>query len=117
VKFVADESVDAPITAAVRDAGHQVYAIVETEPGATDEVVLARSVALQAIPLKRDKDFGELVVRSAHPARGVILIRLPRASSSERAAHVSSVVREHSVRLDGSFVVISPRAVRIRPIP
>jgi len=41
VRFLADESCDFSVVAALRAAGHDVSAIVEINPGAEDEVVLA----------------------------------------------------------------------------
>ena len=40
MNFVADESVDHPIVIRLRQEGHTVPAIVEMEPGITDETVL-----------------------------------------------------------------------------
>jgi hypothetical protein len=39
MKFVADESVDQPIVVQLRADGHKVIAIVEIEPGISDENV------------------------------------------------------------------------------
>jgi hypothetical protein len=41
--FVADESCAAPVIRALREAGHDVLAIAEISPGATDEKVLERA--------------------------------------------------------------------------
>ena len=40
MNIVADESVDAPIVAALRQAGHDVSYIAELSPGVSDDVVL-----------------------------------------------------------------------------
>ncbi|MCU0599002.1 MAG: DUF5615 family PIN-like protein [Desulfobacterales bacterium] len=40
MNFVADESVDQPIVSLLRDQGHSVIAVVEMEPGISDETVL-----------------------------------------------------------------------------
>jgi hypothetical protein len=40
MKFVSDESVDQPIVVQLRADGHTVIAIVEMEPGVSDDTVL-----------------------------------------------------------------------------
>ena len=43
MRFLADESCDFVVVTALRTAGHDVSAIVEVNPGAEDEAVLALS--------------------------------------------------------------------------
>jgi hypothetical protein len=47
--IVADESVDAPIVAALRAAGYAVRAIAETSPSAADEIILREAVLDEAV--------------------------------------------------------------------
>jgi hypothetical protein len=44
MNFVADESCAAPVIRALRQAGHEVAAIAEVAPGATDDEVLERAL-------------------------------------------------------------------------
>jgi predicted nuclease of predicted toxin-antitoxin system len=43
MNFVADQSCAAPVIRALRQAGHEVAAIAEVAPGATDDQVLERA--------------------------------------------------------------------------
>jgi hypothetical protein len=46
---------------ALREAGHDVVAIAEIEPGATDDQVLERTLKEKRVLNTGDRDFGELV--------------------------------------------------------
>ena len=114
MKFVADESVDQPIVTHLREKGHTVLAIVELEPGISDETVLSIANEQKTVLLTGDKDFGELVFRDHQYAFGIVLIRLAGLSASEKAEIVASVVKTYESKLDQSFTVISSNNVRIR---
>lgn len=60
MKLLADENLDLTVVARLREAGHQVIAVAEMEPGISDDVVLDRANAEAAMLLTEDKDFGEL---------------------------------------------------------
>ena len=61
--LVADESVERQIIMALRDAGHDVLSIAESDPGLPDDRVLALAARERAVLLTLDTDFGELVHR------------------------------------------------------
>ena len=112
--LVADESVDAHIVAALRQAGYQVHYIAETQAGLTDEAVLRASRKRQAPLLTADKDFGELVFRQHQLMTGVVLLRLAGLNPLRKNQCVLAFVRNHLEQLHGGFAVVSPMAVRIR---
>ncbi len=60
MKFVADENVDLPIIARLRNDGHEVHAVVEMSAGIPDEEVLKQANQQGVVLLTGDKDFGEL---------------------------------------------------------
>ena len=115
MNFLADESVDQPIVERLRQDAHDVLAVVEMEPGISDETVLGRANQQGALLLTADKDFGELVFRQRRITAGVVLIRLAGLSAGMKGAIVSAVMREHGDELLQKFTVISPGMVRIRP--
>lgn len=114
MKLVADESVDFPIIAALRAAGHDVLAVVELAPGIDDETVLNLANQHHALLLTADKDFGELVYRLRRVHWGVVLIRLAGVNPQDKAALVARVVHLRIMELPGAFTVVSRRSVRIR---
>lgn len=64
-----------------------------------------------------DKDFGEIVFRRGHVARGVILIRLAGMKPRDKAARVAGAVVQLNSNLVGAFVVVGLRQLRTRPFP
>ena len=114
MKLVADESVDFPIIAALRTAGHDVLAVVELAPGIDDEAVLELANQQRALLLTADKDFGELVHRLRRVHWGVVLVRLAGLKPQEKAVLVERVFHLRISELVGAFTVISRRTVRIR---
>jgi predicted nuclease of predicted toxin-antitoxin system len=114
VSFVADESVDQQIVERLRKEGHDVWYIVETDPGASDEDVLNMAKRGGAILLTADKDFGEMVFRQRRITEGVVFIRLAGLSQKRKAEIVASAVKKHGEELLRAFSVITPGGIRIR---
>jgi predicted nuclease of predicted toxin-antitoxin system len=67
--------------------------------------------------LTEDKDFGELAIRHRSKTTGVLLVRLKGFTPPERAEVIASVLKKYGENLLGSFTVIKPRLVRVRPGP
>lgn len=116
VKFVDDEDVDHRIIERLRADGHDLLSISETSPRVTDDVVLDSANHERRPLITEDKGFGEMVVRQRRLSLGLILIRLDGLSPRTKAEIVSNAIREHESEIPGSFSVISPGSVRIRPI-
>lgn len=101
----------------MRAQGFDVAWISEDNPGAADELVLARCSNENAILLTLDKDFGELVFRRGLPAEcGVILFRFEAESPADFVEIALAAIRV-SEHLSGSFAVVSRDRVRVRPLP
>jgi len=113
VRLLADENLDPTIIEALRDAGHEVRAIRETNPRASDETVIEIARSEGRLVLTEDKDFGELVYNRAWPSPGVLLVRrFPSPSRAKPHAVVEAVsrLREEAVE---KFIVVEPGHVRI----
>ncbi len=114
MNLVADENVDAPIVAALRQEGHGVLYVRELEPGIPDTQVLSLANKRGSPLLTSDKDFGELVFRQGLVHAGVILLRLAGLPISRKAEILLSVLRSHADEMLGAFTLIAPAQVRIR---
>ena len=117
MNLLADESIDFPIVARLRQEGHNVAYIAELSPSISDEEVLHEANRKNALLLTADKDFGELVFRQKRVHNGVVLIRLFGMLSEIKAEIVAETIRDREADLSGAFAVISPGIVRIRRMP
>jgi predicted nuclease of predicted toxin-antitoxin system len=88
MRFLADESCDFRVVRGLRAAGHDVTAVIEISPGASDEAVIELAVRERRIFITEDPDFGQLVYASGQPTAGVILLRFPRDVRT-RCRHLS----------------------------
>jgi predicted nuclease of predicted toxin-antitoxin system len=113
VRFLADESCDFGVVRALRNAGHDVRAVVEDAPGATDAEVAADAAADGRVLLTEDKDFGRLVFSGAGPGEGVVFIRFPGNARQALAESMVEAVDKLGDRLAGGFAVVEPGRIRI----
>ncbi len=113
MRFLADESCDFAVVTALRGGGHDVTAVVVTNAGADDEVVLALARADARVLLTEDKDFGLLAYASVRETAGVILIRFPAGARRSLGQAVVDVVTTLGDRIMGAFIVLEPGRARL----
>jgi len=113
VRFLADESCDFAVVTALRGAGHDVTAVVETNASADDEVVLALARADVRTLLTEDKDFGLLAYAIVRETAGVILIRFPAGARKSLGQAVVDCVTALGERIEGAFIVLEPGRARL----
>ena len=116
MNFLADECCDALFVQGLRGDGHDVLYVKEAAPGTDDQTVLQMAAGQQRILLTEDKDFGELVVRLKLPAYGIVFIRMNPADSASKLARFRHLLLNHSPRLPGSLVVLTPKRARFRQL-
>jgi predicted nuclease of predicted toxin-antitoxin system len=117
MRMIVHENLTATATREHRSRGHDVLAVKETMPQATDDAILARAQAEDRVVVTHDKDFGELAFRYGLPAScGVSLIRLSGAGPTADNEQVLQVIES---RFDwaGHFSVSSRGRIRMRPLP
>ena len=117
MNFLADESRARPVILALREAGHDVVAIVEIARGATDDQVLERALKEKRVLITEDRDFGELVYARGRSSAGVILVRFPTRARRAKTATVVEAVSRLGSRLRDAFSVVEPGRVRISSRP
>jgi predicted nuclease of predicted toxin-antitoxin system len=115
VKVVADEGVDRPIVARLRQDGHEVDYVAEMDPGIDDDRVLSHANQQHALLMTADKDFGELVFMQGRLNAGVVLLRLAGVPPTQKANIVSDALAAHGSEMQGAFSVITDKMLRIRP--
>lgn len=117
MKFLADENLELKIVEALRSRGFDVETIEPSQRSASDPMVLAKAREEGRILLTNDKDFAELAFRRRLASSGIVLIRLPKLSSAEKAAHVVEEVVALGDRLAGMMTVLEQEATRRRALP
>jgi predicted nuclease of predicted toxin-antitoxin system len=117
VRFLADEHVPGSTIRALRDAGHQVWAVAEEAPGTPDPELLARAVAEGRVVLTFDRDFGALLFRAGAAAPpGVIFFRLDVFEPGFVTATVLALVAGAGQGIPGQFTVVDEERIRQRPL-
>ena len=117
MRFLADESCDFAVVRQLRSAGHDVSAVAEFRKRSVDQEVMDLAYYEQRILLTEDKDFGWLAFVAYAKTPGVVLIRFPASARNSLPATMSRVVVEFEHQIKGAFVVLTPGAVRISPLP
>ena len=113
MRFLADESCDAAVVAALRKAGYDVKAVAEDSSGAQDALVIDLARREQRILLAEGKDFGQLYRASSPASAGVVLLRFPGTVRGSVAHEVVAAIDSLGARLESAFTVIQPGRIRI----
>jgi predicted nuclease of predicted toxin-antitoxin system len=116
MRFLANENFPGAAVAALRAAGNDVVWIGTEAPGIRDQEVLSWAARDERILITFDKDFGELAKASGLPARcGVILLRLPMPRPDKVGERLADLIMARD-DWAGSFSVVEPGRVRMRPL-
>ena len=117
MNFLANENVPLALIEQLRASKQNVTWAHTEMRGASDDVILAKSVEQRRVLLTFDKDFGELVFnRGQNASCGVVLIRMDQANLEALVAQVTATLLS---RTDwaGSFSVIENDQIRMIPLP
>ena len=117
LRFLADESCDFSVVRALRTAGFDVVAVVESAPGATDERVIELGRSGGKILLTEDRDFGRLVFAATRATSGVSSSAFPRDAARSCPRRILDLIRREDDRLEKSFTVVGPNRIRITILP
>jgi predicted nuclease of predicted toxin-antitoxin system len=117
LRGLADENVPRASVLILREAGHDIVAVADTKPGASDREVLDMAVAEDRILLTFDRDFGVLVYRARVQApSGIVLFRFVPTSPEEPSEVILGLLERPELELEGYFTVVDRERVRQRPI-
>jgi predicted nuclease of predicted toxin-antitoxin system len=116
MKLLADECCDRGLVEELRQSGHDVLYIFESNRGAGDDNILALAFDQRRILLTEDKDFGELAYRLKKPAFGIILIRIGVKNRNLKWPRLNKLLETYPERCAGRFVVIDENKFRFRPL-
>jgi predicted nuclease of predicted toxin-antitoxin system len=113
VRFLVDESTGPEVAGWLRELGHDARSVYEQMRGKSDQEILNKGVQDRRIIITNDKDFGEMIYREGHQHVGVILLRLGDERTQQKIAALDRLLSAYSDRLEGNFVVVTERRIRI----
>lgn len=98
---------------ALVDSGHDVLSVLERNPIARDEDVLALALEEDRVLVTEDKDFGELVFVRRLPH--ACIIRFVDMPVAEKVAAMRDLIERHADAIqDGALIVVTQNRVRVR---
>lgn len=116
--FLANENFPLTSVRLMRDAGHDVAAVIQESPGTTDREVLSRAHQENRVLLTFDRDYGELIYRLGLPSPlGVVYLRFDPSTPEEPGEYLLNLLRSKNILLPGMFTVAEHGRVRQRPLP
>jgi len=117
LKWLADENIPLTSVKLLRQAGHDIASISESQPGLPDHKVLELAHRKELALLTFDRDFGELIFRQRLPCPpAVVYLRFVPANPGEPAQVVQAML-ECLETLEGQFIVLDRDSFRKRALP
>lgn len=118
MRILADENFPAPSIRALRAVGHDVLAVAEVMPHATDHEILERASSEQRLLITFDRDFGEMAVRGGLRApAGIILLRFTPKEPGEPATVLTEFLAQTSISVSARLTVLGQNHFRQRYWP
>ena len=123
MNFLLDENLSPKVCEDLRAAGHEAIHVRDVGlAGSTDHAVLTHAAEFLQILVTADRgDFGRELAQTRATAPSVVLLR--QLPDVVRAHDVSALLLANllphiaSALSSGAFVVLTPRAVRVRHLP
>lgn len=119
--FLADEDFPLDAVDRLRQAGHDVAAVIRDAPGASDEEVIERAAHEGRVILTFDRDYGELLYgrnpeTSSLPA-GVVYFRFDPSPPEEPALYLLALLEQSERPVAGKLTVVERDRIRQRLLP
>ena len=113
MRIIADENCDRMLVVALREAGHDVLSIRESEKGQDDSYIFDLARTERRVVLTSDLDFGHLCEhRFPHPP-AIVVMRLDRIDRHVRARRVLEALNVAG-SIEGHLLIVEPSRLRIR---
>ena len=116
MRWLADECVDAPLVARLREAGHDTVYLAEAAPSAVDTDIVALAQREGRLLLTEDKDFGDLVIRRRAAVPGLVLLRIDPRQRHLKWARVEAAIARYGDLLLGRYTVVEESRFRSRAL-
>jgi predicted nuclease of predicted toxin-antitoxin system len=115
MRFLLDVCADSrKMRATLISQGHDVLPILERNPKAPDEEILALAIEEERIIITEDKDFGELIFLRKLPH--LCVIRLVGMPIADKVKAVLELIENNSDAIEKGFLItVTPNRIRTRP--
>jgi predicted nuclease of predicted toxin-antitoxin system len=118
MRLLANENFPAASVQLLRQAGHDVFYVIEKFPRLDDEVILRRAHDEGRILITFDRDYGELVFKRRLPApAGVLFLRFDPDTPLEPGEILLKLFQLSGVEWSGRFTVLTREQIRQRRLP
>jgi predicted nuclease of predicted toxin-antitoxin system len=115
--LLADENIPRPSIRLLRAAGHAIEAVAEFGPGLPDADVLAHAAENEQVLVTFDRDFGELIYRTAAPGPiGILHLRFVPTDPEEVGRVLHDLLTTSTIELAGRYTVVERERIRQRPL-
>ena len=114
IKFIIDAGVGRSIEEWLISQNFMVLSIVSINPEMEDIKIVELAQREDAIIITMDKDFGELVFKQKVLHKGILLLRLEDAISSEKLAVIQTIIPFQLEKIKSNFSVYQNGKLRIR---
>ena len=94
-----------------------VESVLENHRGVPDLQVLQLAHQSGKIVITEDSDFGEWVFAHGAKTAGVIFLRYSRSEREQIQTSLVNILENPSKDLEGHFVTVTNRKIRIRSLP
>jgi predicted nuclease of predicted toxin-antitoxin system len=112
--YFADECVAGLVVDGLIARGFDVADARTICQGEADDRALSIAHAAGRVVITEDRGFGELVVRSAQPAVGIIVLTLHALPAGSRESYAIDRIIELGDRAIGRLALIEPGRIRLR---
>ncbi len=113
-KFVIDVRVGRSIEEWLIANNFIIFSIASINPEMPDIDILEFANNEDAIIVTMDKDFGELSFKNLMPHKGILLLRLEDAISTEKLAVIETLIPHQIFKLKNNFSVYQNGKLRTR---
>lgn len=114
MRFLLDECCPRGLALALRQRGHDVVHVVDFARGAIDRDLASQADSEDRLIVTEDFDFGELAVRYATPATGVVIVFCEGLGPAGAIARAVEAIDDQGESLRGHLTIIETKRMRRR---
>lgn len=114
LKFLADVNIEKDLVDFLKENQFDTLWIPDYNRRLNDNDLLELANKDNRILITNDTDFGEIVFFQKKISAGVILIRVKGQEVDKKLHALEKLLKNHSEKIQNSFIVISERRIRIR---